>query len=311
VSEAAKGVLAMVVACTIWGLSGIFFRQLAAVPPAEILAHRVVWTVLFFGVVLGLQGRLGEVRAAAARPRNWAVLATTATMIAANWFGFLYAIQAGHALEASLGYYVFPLVAVALGYLILGERFSRLQGAAIGLAAAAVLVLTLGLGAPPWIALLLGTTFGAYGLLKNRLGLGPVVSVFCETALIAPVALIWLGGLHQGVFADPSGRVGAFFGSDPWTTLLLALSGPLMTGGPLILFSYAARRIRLATLGLVQYLNPTLQFGVAVAVFGEAFTAWHAVAFPMIWAGLALYSAESWRQDRAARGRALEAGTIS
>jgi chloramphenicol-sensitive protein RarD len=200
---------------------------------------------------------------------------------------------------------------VALGYLILGERFSRLQAAAIGLAAAAVLALTLGLGAPPWIALLLGTTFGAYGLLKNRLGLGPVVSVFCETALIAPVALIWLGGLHQGVFADPSGRAGAFFGSDARTTLLLALSGPLMTGGPLILFSYAARRIRLATLGLVQYLNPTLQFGVAVAVFGEPFTAWHAVAFPMIWAGLALYSAESWRQDRAARGRAMEAGTIS
>ncbi len=159
--------------------------------------------------------------------------------------------------------------------------------------------LTFGLGAPPWIALLLGVTFGGYGLLKNQLGLGPVISVFFETGLLAPLALLWLVGLHSGAWGDPSGRPGAFFGGDLRTTVLLALSGPLMTGGPLILFSYAARRIRLATLGLVQYLNPTLQFAVAVAAFGEAFTAWHAVAFPMIWVALALYSVATWRQDRA------------
>jgi chloramphenicol-sensitive protein RarD len=138
-----------------------------------------------------------------------------------------------------------------------------------------------------------------------------VVSVFFETALLAMPALVWLGGLHAGLWEDPTGRSGAFFGRDLPTTLLLALSGPLMTAGPLILFSYAARRIRLATLGLVQYLNPTLQFAAAVAVFGEPFTRWHAFAFPMIWAGLALYSRESLRQDRAARSLATTAGTVS
>ncbi len=310
-SEGAKGVLAMTLACTVWGLSGVFFKALAHVPPAEVLSHRVLWTVGFFGVVLAAQGRLPELAAAAARGRNWVILATTAVLIAANWFGFVIAIQSGRGLESSLGYYVFPLVAVALGYVFLGERFSRLQGVAITLAAAAVALLTIGLGAPPWIALLLGITFGGYGLLKNRLGLGPVVSVFFETSLLAGPALVWLAGLHSGAWGDPSGRNGAFFGADTRTTVLLALSGPLMTGGPLILFSYAARRIRLATLGLVQYINPTLQFIVAVALFGEAFTIWHAVAFPMIWAGLALYSGESWRQDKAARTLATSAGTVS
>ncbi len=310
-SEALKGVLAMAAACTVWGLSGVFFKALAAVPPGEVLAHRVLWTVAFFGIVLAARGRLSELRAAARRPRNWLALACTAGLIATNWFCFILAIQSGRGLEASLGYYVFPLVAVLLGYLVLGERFSRVQGAAIALAAAAVALLTLGVGAPPWIALILGVTFGGYGLLKNRLGLGPVISVFFETGLLAPLALAWLIGLHSGAWGDPGGRPGAFFGGDARTTILLALSGPLMTGGPLILFSYAARRIRLATLGLVQYINPTLQFAVAVAVFGEPFTAWHAVAFPMIWIALALYSAAIWSQDRAARSRATSAGTVS
>lgn len=310
-SDGAKGVLAMLVACTIWGLSGVFFKALAAVPPLEVLSHRVLWTVLFFAVVLAAQQRLGDVAAAARRGRNWAVLATTALLIAANWFGFLYAIQHGRAVEASLGYYIFPLVAVALGFLALGERFSRLQAAAIALAAGAVAILTLGLGAPPWIALLLGATFGGYGLLKNRLGLGPAVSVFFETSLLAPLALSWLVALHLGAAADTSGRPGGVFADDWRTTVLLALSGPLMTGIPLMMFSYAARRIRLATLGLVQYLNPTLQFLVATTLFAEPLTRWHLIAFPMIWAGLALYSAETWRQDKAARRLATSEPTPS
>ncbi len=219
-SEAVKGDLAIAAACTIWGLSGLFFKALAHVPPAEVLAHRVLWTVGFVGLALAAQGRLGEVAAVGRRGRNWVVLGTTGLLIAANWFGFLLAIQSSRGLEASLGYYVFPLVAVALGYLVLGERFSPLQAAAVALAVAAVLTLTLGLGAPPWIAALLATTFGGYGLLKNRLGLGPVVSVFFETALLGAPALIWLGGLHAGLWADPTGRPGAFFGQDGRTTLL-------------------------------------------------------------------------------------------
>lgn len=310
-TEAAKGVLAMVVACTIWGLSGLFFRAIAAVPPAEVLAHRTIWAAVFFGIVLLVQRRTGEVRAAARRPRLWLAVAAAAALVAVNWFVFVQAIQTGHALEASLGYYTFPLVAIALGYLVLGERFDRAQALAITLALAAVAVLTFGLGTPPWIALALAVSFGGYGLVKNRLGLGPVLSVFLETTLLAPLALLWLAGLHLGYWGNPGGRPGAVFGQDAATSTLLVLSGPLMTGLPLMLFSYAARRIRLATLGLVQYLNPSLQFLVASLIFGEAFTPWHAIAFPMIWAGLVLYSRASWRQDKAARSRAMSAGTVS
>jgi len=243
--------------------------------------------------------------------RTLAVLCVTGVLIAVNWFTFVFAIQGGQALEASLGYYVFPLVAVALGFLVLGERFTRLQGVAIALAALAVAVLTLGLGAAPWIALVLGTTFGGYGLLKKQLGIGPVLSVFVETALLAPPAAAWLIGLHGGLWTDPSDRPGAFLGRDLVTSLLLVLSGPLMTGLPLIFFSYAARRARLATVGLVQYLNPTLQFAVAVAVLAEPFTAWHGLAFPLIWAALAIYSLESWREARISRSRAMSAGAVS
>ena len=299
-SQGLKGVLAVVAACLIWGLSGVYFKAIAMVPPLEVLSHRILWSAAFFALVLGVQGRLRAAPAALGERRNRRALIATALLIFANWFGFIFAIQHGHALEASLGYYVFPLVAVALGYFVLGERLSRLQGAAAAIAAAAVVVLTVGLGAPPWLALMLACTFGGYSLLKRGLEMPPAQSVFLETLLLAPAALVWLFGLYAGIWADPSGRPGAWFGRDLWVSGLLVLSGPLMTGGPLMLFSYAARNIRLATLGLVQYLNPTLQFGVAVGLFGEPFTHWHAIAFPMIWTALALYSFETWRRSRPA-----------
>ena len=216
-------------------------------------------------------------------------------LIALNWLVFIRAVQIGHALEASLGYYVFPLFAVALGYLMLGERFSPVQAVAIGLAALAVVILGVGLRAAPGTALILASSFAAYGLIKGRVRLGPVVSVLVETALLTPLALVWLWGMHAGAWSDLGGRSGGLFGRDLWTSAWLAAAGPL-TGIPLMLFSYAARRIPYATLGLVQYLNPTLQFAIAVALFGEPFTPWHAIAFPLIWFALALYSWESWRR---------------
>jgi chloramphenicol-sensitive protein RarD len=293
-TDGRKAVLAMASASAIWGLSGLFYKALAEVPPIEMLSHRTVWTVLFFGLVLALQGRAGEVRNLLRTPRLIAVLAVSATMIAANWLLFIRAVQVGHALEASLGYYFFPLFAVALGYLLLGERFSRVQAVAIGLAAIAVLVLGFGLGAPPWTALVLASTFSLYGLIKGRVRTGPVVSVFVETLLLTPIALVWLWGMHGGAWTDLGGRTGGIFGDDLGQSALIACAGPL-TGGPLILFSYAARRLPYATVGLVQYLNPTLQVLVAVFAFGEPFTLWHAIAFPLIWSGLALYSWDSLR----------------
>ena len=199
----------------------------------------------------------------------------SAATIAANWLLFIAAVQNGQALEASLGYYIFPLLAVALGFVVLGERFSLPQAVAIAMAAAAVVVLTVGHGAAPWTAILIASTFAAYGLVKNRVPLGPMMSVFVETLILAPLALLWLWGLHTGALDRPRRAAGRLLRPEPRVSAMLAFSG-VITGGPLILFAYAARRIPYATLGLVQYLNPTLQFLVAVLAFGEPFTRWHA-----------------------------------
>ncbi|HET9068018.1 MAG TPA: EamA family transporter RarD [Amaricoccus sp.] len=283
-TEEHKGVLAIAGTATIWGLSSIFYKALADVPPLEVLSHRTLWSVVFILCVLAAQGRVGEALRAARQRQVWLPLAASAVTIAANWFLFIAAVQQGRALEASLGYYIFPLLAVALGFLVLGERFTAWQSAAIGLAAAAVVVLTLGTGTAPWTALAIAGSFGLYGLVKARLPLGPLVSVFAETLLLLPLALGWITWLGGGAF-----------GQDWRTSVLLAFSGPL-TGGPLMLFAYATRRIPYATVGLVQYWNPTLQFAVAVWLFGEPFSLWHGVAFAMIWSGLGLYSWGSWRR---------------
>lgn len=305
-SEAAKGVWAMVVACVIWGASALYYKLLADVPPLEVLSHRTLWSALFFGAVLAVQGRVGMI-AQTLRGRNLWIIGFAALMISLNWFLFIFSVQAGHTVEASMGYYIFPLVAVALGVVVLGERLSVAKWGAVALAAAAVLVLALGLGVTPWIALALGGSFGSYGLVKKQLDIGPLVSVTCEVVLLAPLALLFLAAAHGGQLEGGAREV-AWFGRSLGTSALLAFSG-LLTGVPLILFSYASRRVRLSTLGLVQYLNPTGQFLCATLVFHEAFTLWHGIAFGLIWVGLAIYSAESLRQEKAARSLAVRAST--
>jgi len=288
--DSTKGVLMMVGTCCIWGLSPLFYAQLRHVPPLEILSYRGLWSLFFFAVILLVQRRLDTVWDALKSPRRVMLIAIAAVMISANWFGFIYAISNGMGLEASLGYYIFPLFAVLLGRFAFAESLSRTQAVSVGLAAVAVLILAVGLGVPPWIALGLAATFAAYGIIKKQLDLGPVVSVTAEMILLAPLAAVWIS--TQGT--------GGGSGNDLGTHLLLALSGPL-TAIPLILFSGAARRARLSTIGLVQYLNPTLQFSCAVFVFAEPFTKWHAIAFPIIWTALVIYSVATLRQDRAAR----------
>ena len=226
-TEVGKGVLAIAGAATIWGLSGIYYKALSAVPPLEVLSHRTLWSVVFFLIVLAVQGRMDEAVALLGRPRAWAPLVASAIMIALNWLLFIAAVQQGRALEASLGYYIFPLLAVSLGFLVLGERFTPVQSLAIGLAAVAVVVLTVGKGVAPWTALAIAGTFAAYGLIKNRVRMGPVVSVFVETLLLAPLALVWLWGMHTGAWTDIGGRSGGMFGRDWGTSAMLALSGPL------------------------------------------------------------------------------------
>ncbi|WP_430448775.1 EamA family transporter RarD [Rhodophyticola sp.] len=279
-SEAGKGVLAMIGACIIWGLSPIFYKLLSDVPPLEVLAHRTLWSFAVFGLVLTLQRRIGALPQALAGRRALFLAFAAALMISGNWFLFIFSVQVGRTVESALGYYIFPLVAVLIGRVVLKERLGRAQILAVGLAGVAVAILTLGLGVAPWISLSLATTFGIYGLMKRWTVAGPVVSVTAEVALLAPVALgylIWLGA-EQGAF-----------GHDAVQSTLLIMAGPL-TALPLILFSYAARRTAMSTIGLVQYLNPTLQFGVAVLVLGEVITLWHGIAFPIIWVALGIYS---------------------
>ncbi|MBV0911884.1 EamA family transporter RarD [Anianabacter salinae] len=298
-TDAGKGVLAMVGACCVWGLAPIYYKLLAHVPPLELLSHRTLWSLIFFGGVLGVQGRIGLVPKLVLSRQVWAV-ALAAFFISINWLLFILAVQTERALQASLGYYIYPLVAVLMGVVLFQERLSRGQAVAVGLAAAAVLTLIVGLGAAPWIALALAASFGTYGVVKKRLDVGPVVSVTTEVVILAPLAIFWLWGVHVMGWTGFVGRNLGVFGSDLRDSALLALSGPL-TATPLILFSYASRRVAMKTIGLVQYLNPTLQFLVATLIFTETFTLWHGLAFGMIWTALALYSAEAFRQDRASR----------
>jgi chloramphenicol-sensitive protein RarD len=297
-SQTQRGVVAMVLTCVVWGLSSLFYKLLSPVPPLEVLCHRTLWSLVFFLLILGPKGRLGEIVACLSTRRMMLVTLGAALTISANWFGFIHSVQIGRAMEASLGYYIFPLVAVVLGMLVFGDRLRPLQWLAVALATAAVLVLTIGLHVVPVVSLFLAGTFGIYGVLKRRMPAAPMASVAAEVTLLAPFALVWLALAHGAGWSGVPGRTGGFFLSDPWLTLLLVLAGPL-TGLPLMMFSYATQRLPLPTIGLIQYLNPTLQFLCATLVFGEAFTPWHAIAFPMIWTALALYSFDGWRSARA------------
>ncbi len=298
-SDRSKGVWAMVAACVIWGLSPLYYKLLAHVAPLEVLAHRTLWSLALFGAILLARRRLREVGALLRSWRGAGAVGFAAAMISFNWFLYILAIQIGHTVQASLGYYIFPLVAVLLGVAGFGERLPRGQWLAVAIAALAVLVLSLGLGAVPWVSLLLASSFGLYGLAKKRTAAGPIVSVTAEVALLAPLAALWLWGVHMQGWQGVVSRPGGVFGRDLGDSLLLVFSGP-MTASPLILFSYASRRISLSTVGVIQYLNPTLQFLCAVAVFGEPFGAVQALAFAMIWLALAIYSLQAVALERAA-----------
>tara|TARA_R110002124_G_scaffold132305_5_gene294839 strand:- start:1885 stop:2766 length:882 start_codon:yes stop_codon:yes gene_type:complete len=291
--EETKGVLAMLSACFIWGLSALYYRSIAQVPPLEVLSHRTIWSALFIGVILVIKGR------AFTFPREALVrVVFAAVFISLNWFFFIYAVQVGEVTQSSLGYYMFPLVAVALGAIFLGERLKTAQWFAVGLAVVAVLILSFGVGQVPYISLILAFTFGFYGLVKKGLTIGPLRSVFWEVAVLLPLALIWLLGAHLFDWQGVAGRSGGYFGSSVKVSVLLALSG-VITGLPLVLMAYAMERLRLATVGLVQYVNPTLQFTLATVIFMEPVGRTHIIAFALIWIGLAIYSYNALRQEKA------------
>lgn len=274
----------------LWGALPLYFRAVEAAPPLEVLAHRVVWSVFWIALLLTVLRGWPAVRGVFADRRLLARLAVSALLISANWLIFIWAIATERVLEASLGYFITPLVNVVLGRLVLGEALTRVQWAAVGLAAAGVGWMLLRAGTLPWVGLALALLFGAYGLMRKTAPVGAMSGLFAETALLAPLALAWLAWLGwQGTIVF--GSMGIEF------DLLLAAAG-LVTAVPLLLFARAAQGLRLASLGFFQYITPTGQMLVALFIFGELFTAAHAVTFGCIWLALALYSAGSWRNRR-------------
>jgi chloramphenicol-sensitive protein RarD len=290
---AARGALAAGVCYFAWGLVPLYWKQLADINALELIAHRHVWSLVFVVALVLLQGGLTEVRQALDSPRSAIVNLVSATLLTGNWLVYVWGVNSGHVVEASLGYFLVPLVNVASGHLLLHEHLRRTQWLAIGGAALGVAILIIQIRRPPWIALALAATWGGYGLMRKKSRLGALTGLTVETLMLAPLALAFLAWRHH------TGE-GALGHISVARTLLL-LSAGLITAVPLILFAYGARRIRLSTLGLLQYLTPTVQFILGVWVYHEPFPHERLISFGLIWAGLVLYSADSISAQRKLR----------
>lgn len=272
----------------LWGFLPLYMKALADVPTLEVLAHRVVWSVPVSLIVLTLLGRTTDLWAALRNPRMVVMAGVTALLVAANWGIYVYSIQTGQALEAALGYYSNPLFSVLLAATLLGERLDRWQWLAIALATLAVVILTVEAGRVPMVATGLFLTWGFYGYLKKKLPIGPNQGFALEVILLLPIALaylVWLGG------------DGHFWTGTTTERGLLLLAG-VVTATPLMLYANGVKLLRLSTIGMVQYLTPTMIFLTAVLLFGEPFAGARLVAFPLIWAALAIYT---WRLIRSVR----------
>jgi chloramphenicol-sensitive protein RarD len=285
----AAGLLFGVGAYTLWGVLPLYLHMLKAVPALQVLAHRVLWSVALLAVLILVLRRARRI-IAAARGRTLLLLVGSALMIAINWIAYIWAVQNGHVLEASLGYFINPLVNVALGFAFLGERLRRLQAVAIAIAAAGVLLLAVSGGGALWLSLLLALSFGFYGLLRKVAAIDALGGLTVETLLLAPFSIALL--VHAGQTGTGA------FGQSEHLDLLRALAG-VVTTAPLLLFAAAARRLPLATLGLLQYIAPSLQFAEAVLLFGEPVHAVHIITFVLIWIGCALYAFDAIRGVRA------------
>ncbi len=290
--QARTGVFAAASAYAMWGVFPLYIKQVAAVPALEIVAHRSAWSMLFVAALLLLLRRTAWLRALLGQPRVLGAFVLSALLLSANWLIYVWAVNHDRVLDASLGYFINPLFNVALGYLVLHERPRPLQWLAVAIAAAGVLWLALGTGHVPYVSLALAASFGLYGLLRKTATLGPLEGLALETMLQAPLAIGWLAWLAshgQAHFAQGDHVL------DTW----LVLAGPI-TAVPLLLFAAGARRVTLATLGLLQYLGPTIQFALGVGLYHEPFSARRAFGFGLIWLALLVYSGESWRLHRRA-----------
>lgn len=285
-----KGMLYAASAFFCWGLFPLYFKILQTIPSLQILAHRMLWSLVFLAIVLTFLGRWAWLPQVLKQKKVMLGFVASATLLSANWFLYIWAVNNGRVIDSSLGYFINPLVNVMLGYLLLQERLRRGQWAAIGVAACGVLWLTIQAGQLPWVALVLAATFGTYGLLRKTASLGALEGLSIETLVLLPVAgayLLWLSLRGEN----------SFFQVDANLQFWLAMAGPI-TAIPLLLFAAGARRIPLSMLGLFQYIGPTMQLLLGVWLFHEPFHSARMVGFVIIWSALALYTAEGWWHSR-------------
>ncbi|MGR9245425.1 EamA family transporter RarD [Rhizobium leguminosarum] len=290
--DSPRGFAFALTAYLLWGFLPIYMKAVAHISPAEVIAHRIVWSLPLAGIVLIVLGRTQDIRAALSSPRMLAMAALTASLITVNWGTYVWAIGAGHSLDAALGYFINPLFSIFLGAVFLKEKLQPLQIAAIALAALAVAILALDSGGIPWVALTLAISWGFYALLRKTLPLGPNQGFFLEVLILSGPALLYIlylefggqGHLYRTGLAD--------------TTLLLGCG--VITAVPLMIYANGAKLLKLSTIGIMQYIAPTMIFLIAVFVFHEPFGTARMIAFPLIWAGLFLYS---WSMLKGSRGR--------
>jgi chloramphenicol-sensitive protein RarD len=290
VPETRRGFLLGAAAYAMWGLFPLYWPLLKPALAVEILAHRVFWSLVVMLLLVALLGRSRRLRAVIAHRRTLGILSFAALVIAVNWGTYIWGVNNGHVVETSLGYFINPLVTVLMGVLILGERLRRLQWIALGIAFVAVMGLTVEYGRPPWVALALAFSFAFYGLAKKQANVGAVESLSVETLLLAPVAagyILWL--MSQGT---------STFGTEGLGHAALLASTGIVTAIPLICFGAAATRVSLTTIGLLQYLAPTIQFALGVLVFREDMPAMRWVGFLLVWVALAIFTYEAIRHRR-------------
>ncbi len=286
------GILAAIGAYVSWGLLPIYWKLLGHVPTAQLLCHRITWSFVVLAVFLGLTRRFTKLRGDLS-PAVWGSYVLASLLIGVNWFIYVWSVNAGYIVEASLGYFINPLLSVLLGVFFMRERLRRLQWAPLALAAAGVIHLTVHYGRLPWIALSLAVTFSLYGLVKKKAPLGAFEGLTLETGLLLPPALVWLGwSEHQGS--------GAFLHAGPGSDLLLIGAG-VVTTAPLVMFAAAAHRIPLSMIGILQYIAPTIQFLIGVFVYHEPFSRTQFTGFGMVWAAVLLFWLERWKFGRSPR----------
>lgn len=283
--ETGKGVAFGLSAYCLWGSFPLYFALFEGIPAFEVLIHRVIWSCVFLVFVISLLGRWQPVKAALMRPKELGYVLACAVFIAVNWGVYIYAVETRHVLQASLGYFLTPLVNVAMGLIVLRETITRMQAVAVVIATLAILFQLFLLGFVPWITLVLAFSFGSYGLFRKKVVLDGLSGLFVETLLLLPLGLLALAVLEQG---------GASHFTDSVGTSLLLMSSGAVTAIPLLFFAGATRRLRLATVGLLMYITPSIQFLLALFVFDEPLSPGKLFSFVMIWVALAIYSGSAW-----------------